>query len=73
MKGWERISSRDSLLEGSRTRTFEIRFLAFWDTVISSLKVNWHYLILLYVFLTSEVSKGGRPYKRVYLDKKKQT
>jgi len=39
IKGWVRICSRVILLLGSRTKAFEIKFLALKDTGMESLKV----------------------------------
>ena len=45
-----------------------MRFLAIWETGTSSLNEYWQSLIFLYVFLTSDVSKGGLPYSRANLN-----
>lgn len=67
-KGWHFICSRVILFAGSTISIFDIRFLAFIDIFDSRGNVYSHYLIFLYVFFTSDVSKGGLPYRRAYVN-----
>lgn len=66
MNSWDSISLKFNLCAGSFFKQLEIKLFAASD--IWTVSGNWYYpaFIFLYVYLTSDDSKGGLPIIRVY-------